>query len=86
MPDDADPGFVFEAVEDDIEVLREESQYRGWFRLDYAIFAGLAVPTSPRRCGATPPPAGRGGASYVGVSGVPSGGEELRGYSAGGAM
>ena len=43
MPDDADTGSVFEAVEEDIEALRDESEYRGWFRLEYAIFAGLAV-------------------------------------------
>jgi membrane protein DedA with SNARE-associated domain len=43
MPDDGDAGSVFEAVGDDVEALREESEYRGWFRLEYAIFAGLAV-------------------------------------------
>lgn len=43
MPDDADAGALFEAVEDDIEALRDESEYRGWFRLEYAIFAGLAI-------------------------------------------
>jgi membrane protein DedA with SNARE-associated domain len=43
MVDDGDAGSVFEAVGDDVEALREESEYRGWFRLEYAIFAGLAV-------------------------------------------
>ena len=43
MPDDAEPPSVFEAVEEDIEALRDESRHRGWFRLEYAIFAGLAV-------------------------------------------
>jgi membrane protein YqaA with SNARE-associated domain len=43
MPDDAEPSSVFDAVEDDIEALRDESRYRGWFRLEYAIFAGLAL-------------------------------------------
>ena len=41
MTDDA--GFLTDAVEDDVETLREESRYRGWFRLEYAIFAGLAL-------------------------------------------
>lgn len=43
MVDDGDAESVIEAVEDDVEALREESEYRGWFRLEYAIFAGLAV-------------------------------------------
>jgi membrane protein DedA with SNARE-associated domain len=43
MVDDGDGGSVFEAIGDDVEALREESEYRGWFRLEYAIFAGLAV-------------------------------------------
>jgi len=43
MADDADAGFLVDAVEDDIDALREESRYRGWFRLEYAIFAGLAL-------------------------------------------
>ena len=85
MPDDAEPRFVFGAVGEDVEVLRQESPYRDWFRPEYAIFAGLAVPTSPRRCGATPFPAGRGGACYVGMLGVPRKGEEPRGYRVGGA-
>jgi uncharacterized membrane protein YdjX (TVP38/TMEM64 family) len=43
MADDADAGFLVDAVEDDIDALREETRYRGWFRLEYAIFAGLAI-------------------------------------------
>ena len=43
MPDDADPGFVIDAIEEDVDALRDESRHRGWFRLEYAIFAGLAL-------------------------------------------
>jgi membrane protein DedA with SNARE-associated domain len=35
--------LVVDAVDEDIEALRDESRYRGWFRLEYAIFAGLAI-------------------------------------------
>jgi membrane protein YqaA with SNARE-associated domain len=34
---------VIEAVGDDIEAAREASRRSGWFRLEYAIFAGLFV-------------------------------------------
>ena len=43
MPDDTQPTFPLDAVEDELEALREESRYRGWFRLEYAILAGLGV-------------------------------------------
>jgi uncharacterized membrane protein YdjX (TVP38/TMEM64 family) len=43
MPDDADVPSMFDAVDEDIDALRDEARYRGWFRLEYAIFAGLAV-------------------------------------------
>lgn len=41
MPDDAE--FVFEALEDEVDALRDEARYRGWFKLEYAILAGLAL-------------------------------------------
>lgn len=43
MRDDADVGAVFEALDEEVEALREESRYRGWFRLEYTIFAGLGL-------------------------------------------
>ena len=43
MAEDVDAGTVFDSIEDDVEALREESEYRGWFRLEYAIFAGLFI-------------------------------------------
>ncbi len=43
MADDAEAGSVFEAVDEEIDALRDESRYRGWFRLEYAIFAGLGL-------------------------------------------
>ena len=41
MTGDADGALPIEAIEQEIDVLREESRRRGWFRLEYAIFAGL---------------------------------------------
>jgi len=43
MPDDADLPSPIEALDEEIDALRAESRYRGWFRFEYAIFAGLAV-------------------------------------------
>jgi len=43
MPEEAKFPLVVDAVDEDIEALRDESRYRGWFRLEYAIFAGLAI-------------------------------------------
>jgi membrane protein DedA with SNARE-associated domain len=43
MPDDAEPQSVAEALDSDIDALRDESRYRGWFRLEYAILAGLVI-------------------------------------------
>jgi uncharacterized membrane protein YdjX (TVP38/TMEM64 family) len=43
MVDDANPGILASAIDDEVVALREESRYRGWFRLEYAIFAGLAL-------------------------------------------
>jgi uncharacterized membrane protein YdjX (TVP38/TMEM64 family) len=43
MPDDPEPSLIAEALGDDVEALREESRYRAWFRVEYAIFAGLGL-------------------------------------------
>ena len=43
MVDDAGTGEVFEAIDEEIEALRAESERRGWFRLEYGIFGGLAI-------------------------------------------
>ena len=43
MPEDGGGDSVFDAVDEDVDALRDESRHRGWFRLEYAIFLGLAV-------------------------------------------
>jgi uncharacterized membrane protein YdjX (TVP38/TMEM64 family) len=43
MAEDADAGAVIESLDEEVEALRAESERRGWFRLEYAIFAGLAI-------------------------------------------
>jgi uncharacterized membrane protein YdjX (TVP38/TMEM64 family) len=42
-PDDAEAPSAADALEAGADALREESRYRGWFRLEYVIFAGLGI-------------------------------------------
>jgi membrane protein YqaA with SNARE-associated domain len=41
MPSEAEGALPIEAIEQEISVLRDQAKRRGWFRLEYAIFAAL---------------------------------------------